>query len=80
VRVISRSTSASLSEIGLGMEEKERENEVSDVYDSDFVVITLSRNVVTPLVHGLTFSAGPQRALTSQVGVSAFAGVARCGR
>ena len=41
LRVISISTSASLSEIGLGMEEKERENEVSDIYEVEFGIIAL---------------------------------------
>ena len=56
------------------------EIEVSDVYEFEFGVIALSRSVVIPLVHGLTFSTGPQPALTSQVDVLAFAGDARCGR
>ena len=43
-------------------------------------VIASSRTVVSPRVRGRTFSVGPQRALTSQVDVWAFAGVARCGR
>jgi len=57
-----------------------RTDDDSDIYEFEFGVIASSRTVVSSLVHRLTFSAGPQRELTAQVDVLAFAGVARCGR
>jgi len=39
---------------------KERKIEVRDVYEFEFGVIAFSRNVISPLAHGLALPAGPR--------------------